>query len=144
MGKGRKKSKEIKKEIKRKNLVKVLVSRGMELNDAIIESHRQIRNGSVKVKLKRMKKHYDNAKECKGTRKKMEKAKRKRNRRKSPLISIGFEYKKWQVYMGRLTDFISYINEEYEPIPLDKKAIFVHILFTDKVQEARRKYRKRI
>ena len=71
MGKGRKKSKEIKKEIKRKNLVKVLVSRGMELNDAIIESHRQIRNGSVKVKLKRMKKHYDNAKECKGTRKKM-------------------------------------------------------------------------
>ena len=46
--------------------------------------------------------------------------------------------------MGRITDFISYINEEYEPIPLDKKAIFVHILFTDKVQEARRKYRKRI
>ena len=97
MGKGRKKSKEIKKEIKRKNLVKVLVSKGMELNDAIIESNKKKTKG-LNAKLQRIKKHYDGLDLSKiraKNRKKIEKAKRKRERVKSPLIPIGFEYKKW-------------------------------------------------
>tara|TARA_R100000306_G_C4316984_1_gene113150 strand:- start:396 stop:695 length:300 start_codon:yes stop_codon:yes gene_type:complete len=89
---------------RRKRRVKELLQKGMELNDAIIESHKKTRNASVKVKLEIMKQHFKNAKEwdgeknkgrCNKTRKKIEQAKRKRNRRKSPLIPIGFEYKKW-------------------------------------------------
>ena len=79
---------------RRKRKVKELLQKGMELNDAIIESHKKKTKG-LTTKLQRIKKHYDNGKGFKGTRKKIEKAKRKRERVKSPLIPIGFEYKKW-------------------------------------------------
>ena len=46
--------------------------------------------------------------------------------------------------MGRTTEFINYINEKYEPIPLDKKAVYPHISFVKLVQLARKEYRKRI
>ena len=82
---------------RRKRRVKELLQKGMELNDAIIESNKKKTKG-LNAKLQRIKKHYDRLDMNKlraKNRKKIEKAKRKRNRRKSPLIPIGFEYKKW-------------------------------------------------
>ena len=82
---------------RRKRRLKELLQKGMELNDAIIESNKKKTKG-LNAKLQRIKKHYDGLDLSKiraKNRKKIEKAKRKRNRRKSPLIPIGFEYKKW-------------------------------------------------
>ena len=46
--------------------------------------------------------------------------------------------------MGRVTEFINYINEECEPTPLKKISEYSHITFTKKVQEARKVYRKNL
>ena len=44
--------------------------------------------------------------------------------------------------MSRVTQFVDYINEEIEPIPLERLAIYTSIAFTENIRVARRKYRK--
>ena len=44
--------------------------------------------------------------------------------------------------MGRVTEFIHYINEEHEPTALEKKSEYSHIAFTERVVKARKDYRK--
>ena len=46
--------------------------------------------------------------------------------------------------MGRVTEFIDYINREYEPDPHEKICLYAHISFTEKLKAARKKYRKNI
>jgi len=43
--------------------------------------------------------------------------------------------------VGRVTQFIYYLNEEYEPTPLVKMAEYSHISFTDEINEKGRAYR---
>ena len=43
-----------------------------------------------------------------------------------------------------MTEFIHYMNQEYEPTTLEKKSEYSHISFTDKLQEAAKKHRRRI
>ena len=44
--------------------------------------------------------------------------------------------------MGRVTQFIHYLNEEYEPTPLVKMAEYPHISFTESINKIGREYRK--
>ena len=44
--------------------------------------------------------------------------------------------------MGRVTQFIHYLNEKYEPTPLIKMAEYNHISFTEEVNEIGKAYRK--
>ena len=44
--------------------------------------------------------------------------------------------------MGRVTEFIHYINQEHEPTALEKKAEYSHIAFTERVVKAGKDYRK--
>ena len=44
--------------------------------------------------------------------------------------------------MGRVTEFVNYIHERYEPTPLDKISVYSHVVFVEKVQQAAKKYRK--
>ena len=46
--------------------------------------------------------------------------------------------------MGRVTEFIDYINREYEPDQIVKDCEYTHISFTDKLKKARKQYRKQI
>ena len=46
--------------------------------------------------------------------------------------------------MSRVTQFVDYINEEIEPIPLERLAIYTSIAFTENIRVARRKYRETI
>ncbi len=46
--------------------------------------------------------------------------------------------------MGRVTEFIHYINELYEPQPYDKIMEYSHITFKKKVRLARNIYRRNI
>ena len=46
--------------------------------------------------------------------------------------------------MGRVTEFIDYINREKEPDPIDKICLYPHMAFTEKIRAARREYRKNI
>ena len=44
--------------------------------------------------------------------------------------------------MGRVTQFIHYLNEEHEPTPFIKMAEYSHISFTENVNEKGKAYRK--
>lgn len=44
--------------------------------------------------------------------------------------------------MGRITDFIDYINQDYEPNSLVKKSEYNNISFTDKIVTLSKKYRR--
>ena len=44
--------------------------------------------------------------------------------------------------MGRVTEFVNYIHERYEPTPLDKIAVYCHVVFVEKVRQTAKKYRK--
>ena len=44
--------------------------------------------------------------------------------------------------MGRVTQFIHYLNEEYEPTSLIKMAEYPHISFTESINEIGKAYRK--
>ena len=44
--------------------------------------------------------------------------------------------------MGRVTEFIHYINEGHEPTALEKKSEYSHIAFTERVVKAGKDYRK--
>ena len=44
--------------------------------------------------------------------------------------------------MGRVTQFIHYLNEEYEPTPLMKMAEYSHISFTEEINKIGKDYRK--
>ena len=44
--------------------------------------------------------------------------------------------------MGRVTEFIHYINEKYEPNALVKRSEYSHISFTDKVTDTAKAYRR--
>ena len=46
--------------------------------------------------------------------------------------------------MGRVTELIHYINQEYEPTALEKKSEYSHITFTEGVVRAAKDYRKEI
>ena len=46
--------------------------------------------------------------------------------------------------MGRVTELIDYINRKYEPTPLEKRAEYTHISFTEELIKARKEYRKRL
>ena len=45
--------------------------------------------------------------------------------------------------MGRVTQFIHYLNEEYEPTPLIKMAEYSHISFTDKINNIGKAYKNK-
>ena len=44
--------------------------------------------------------------------------------------------------MGRVTEFIHYINEEYEPDAIVKKADYYCISFTEKITKIAKSYRR--
>ena len=44
--------------------------------------------------------------------------------------------------MGRVTEFIHYINEEHEPTALEKKSEYSYISFTERVVDVGKDYRK--
>lgn len=44
--------------------------------------------------------------------------------------------------MGRITEFIYYINLEHEPTPLEKMAEYTSLAFTSNVIDARKEYKK--
>jgi len=44
--------------------------------------------------------------------------------------------------VGRVTEFIHYINQEQEPTALEKKSEYSHIAFTERVVKAGKDYRK--
>jgi len=46
--------------------------------------------------------------------------------------------------MGRITEFIDYINREKEPDPMDKLCLYTHISFTEQIKAARQEHRKNI
>ena len=46
--------------------------------------------------------------------------------------------------MGRITEFIDYINQKYEPTALEKKSDYSHITFTSKVEKLSKDYRKQM
>ena len=45
--------------------------------------------------------------------------------------------------MGRVTEFIHYINEDYEPDALVKRSEYTHMSFTDRVAGAAKTYRSK-
>tara|TARA_Y100000310_G_C20614238_1_gene779739 strand:- start:308 stop:484 length:177 start_codon:yes stop_codon:yes gene_type:complete len=45
--------------------------------------------------------------------------------------------------VGRVTEFIHYINEKHEPGALVKRSEYAHISFTDRVTDAAKTYRKK-
>ena len=45
--------------------------------------------------------------------------------------------------MGRVSQFIYYINQDREPTPLEKMTEYTHISFTEVINEAGRKYRRK-
>tara|TARA_R100001594_G_scaffold132161_1_gene172213 strand:- start:1417 stop:1557 length:141 start_codon:yes stop_codon:yes gene_type:complete len=45
--------------------------------------------------------------------------------------------------MGRVTQFINYINEKYSPQSHEMDILYPHIEFTEKVKDARKKYRRK-
>ena len=71
---------------KRKKYLEYLVERNRK--------KKKKKSKSKASKLERLKQYANNPAHEKGARKKMAKAKRKRDARKSPLISVGFEYRK--------------------------------------------------
>ena len=93
MAKSKEKNKLKKENLKVKRKIEMYVSQGMELNDAIIKVGRK-NTPSIIAKRKRMAEHWKSAKQCKGTRKNMRSAKIKRDTSKTPIIPVGFEYKK--------------------------------------------------
>ena len=46
--------------------------------------------------------------------------------------------------MSRASQFISYINEEKEPDPIDKLTKYTDLTITKEVQKERKKYKKNI
>ena len=46
--------------------------------------------------------------------------------------------------MGRVTEFIHYINLKKEPTPFEKMTEYSHISFTEEIQKKTRKYRKKM
>ena len=46
--------------------------------------------------------------------------------------------------MGRITEFIDYINQEHEPLPPEKKSIYNYISFTDRIIMIAKRYRKKM
>ena len=46
--------------------------------------------------------------------------------------------------MGRISEFIYYINLEHEPTPLDKIEQYTSLAFTSNVVDARKEYRKKL
>ena len=44
--------------------------------------------------------------------------------------------------MGRVTEFIHYINEEHEPTALEKKSEYSYITFTERAVRVAKDYRK--
>jgi arsenate reductase-like glutaredoxin family protein len=44
--------------------------------------------------------------------------------------------------MGRVAQFIHYLNEEYEPTPLIKMTEYTHISFTERINNIGKAYRK--
>ena len=44
----------------------------------------------------------------------------------------------------RATQFIHYINLEYEPIPLAKITDYIHLVFWKDVQSTKKEYRKNL
>jgi len=44
--------------------------------------------------------------------------------------------------VGRVTEFIHYINEEHEPTALEKRVEYSYISFTERVIDAGKDYRK--
>ena len=75
---------------KRKKYLEYLV----EKNRKKKKKKKKKKSQSKASKLERLKQYANNPAHEKGARKKMAKAKRKRDARKSPLISVGFEYRK--------------------------------------------------
>ena len=45
--------------------------------------------------------------------------------------------------MGRVTEFIHYINEDYEPDALVKRSEYTHVSFTDRVTGVAKAYRSK-
>ena len=75
---------------KRKKYLEYLV----EKNRKKKKKKKKKKSQSKASKLERLKQYANNPAHEKGARKQIAKAKRKRDARKSPLISVGFEYKK--------------------------------------------------
>ena len=46
--------------------------------------------------------------------------------------------------MSRATEFINYINSSSEPNPLEKITLYSNITFTDRLNKAKKLYKKRI
>ena len=46
--------------------------------------------------------------------------------------------------MGRVTEFIHYINSKHEPDPTEKACEYTHISFIDSTKEVRKKHQKKI
>ena len=90
MGKRKRLSKQIKEDLERRLKIKELISQGYELNEAIIMTQKKLNQG----KSDKIRKHFNSIKNFKGIEKNIENAKRKRNKRKTPIIPVGFEYKK--------------------------------------------------
>ena len=44
--------------------------------------------------------------------------------------------------MGRISEFIYYINEDKEPTPWEKMTEYSHISFTEEINQIGKKYRK--
>ena len=44
--------------------------------------------------------------------------------------------------MGRVTEFIHYINQEHEPTALEKRSEYSHIAFTEEIVRVAKDYRK--
>ena len=45
--------------------------------------------------------------------------------------------------MGRVSEFIYYINQDTEPTPLEKMTQYSHISFTEDINEVGKKYRRK-
>ena len=45
--------------------------------------------------------------------------------------------------MGRVTEFMHYINEKNEPTALVKKAEYTHISFTERITDLGKAYRRK-
>ena len=46
--------------------------------------------------------------------------------------------------MGRVTEFIDYINREKEPDAMEKESDYNYISFTEKLKKIRKEHRKKI
>ena len=93
MGKNKAKKNNKKKELKRKRLIEMYISQGMELEEAIIKTQRK-NTPSVVAKKERMINHFKDSRKFNGTLNKIKQAKRKRDAKRTPIIPVGFEYKK--------------------------------------------------